>query len=208
MRGLLLLLALALTAGCASTGTNTPQTQSEPSPAPAPSGQPCTETPTSYGWGWDCLVKSGITPKMRAATQQPLCKKQIDPERFWVGLARSIAYGESYEWRKGRKYYGKVDPTSTYTESFVDSLTGKLAESVGLFQLSVGDKLRYRGMCTALTSGALRDPMVNVGCAIIIMDTLTGTRSDLQTSLGRYWSTVRPGGRAIARLKIELPECF
>ena len=206
----LVLAALAmLNHGCSTIPPGESSKEGSQSTSSPPSSHPSLST-TSYGFVWDEVVQERLPTSLLQADTSGLCKAKIDPRRFWGGLVRALAYGESYEWRKDRPLYGKVDPGCVYIESFVDKLTGVNARSVGLLQLSVGDSLNYGGMCRGLTNENLKDPERNLSCGIEIMATLTkkyGDGAKLQSSLGRYWSTIRPGGRAVERLKIELPEC-
>lgn len=210
----LVLAVLALMPGCAGLKALPPEPSSPPSGA-----QPTPPlSPNSYGFLWDSFVQDQLTGSpLLQANLSGLCKTKIDPRRFWGGLVRSLVYGESYEWRKSKPLYGKVDPACVYTENFKDGLTGELAQSVGLLQLSVGDKLGYKTPnCQSITNQSLKEPTTNLACGLEIMVQLIKKYGDgptLQSSLGRYWSTIRKvgsdgkPGRSWERLKVELPEC-
>lgn len=132
-----------------------------------------------------------------AADLSGLCSQSQDSAAFWPALVKAIAYAES-----------SYKPALGYTEKFNDASTGTAALSVGLLQLSVGDKLNYKTpYCQLLTPSSLKDPAVNLGCGVEIMSKLLSTPGTVQARLGLYWSTVRPGHPAVARLKVELPSC-
>jgi hypothetical protein len=167
--------------------------QTQPPPATIPS------KPIASEWKWEDFLQANLSERHLSASQQPLCKKQIEARKFWSALLRSIVYAES-----------NFNPTSTYTEKTqgIDPVTGKQTVSVGLLQLSVKDKLVYKtSHCADLNEQNIKDPEKNLGCGLEIMAKLIGTRSDLQASLGRYWSTIRPGHKAEAKLWQDLPEC-
>lgn len=169
------------------------ETPSKPSPgetAPCIRGQWC-ETYTqqvreSLSSGMLSTKPTGLCPRLEKAT-----------EEFWVALVQAMAYAES-----------NYKPDTVYEEKFKDRLTGKNALSVGLLQLSVGDRLNYKTpYCQKLTPESLKDASTNLGCGMEIIQALIGSRPTLQESLGRYWSTIRPGGRAVAKLKELMPVC-
>jgi hypothetical protein len=153
-------------------------------------------------WHYDDFVKSHLTVGMLKANPGTLCPKGVTGpiDDFWEKLAKSIAFAES-----------GFDPKQVYQEKFIDGHTGKAAISVGLFQLSIGDKYNpnYKGTaCDKLTEKNLTDPLVNLECALGIMDRLIPKKPDLQSALGLYWSTIRAGAAAVSQFKKEMPGCF
>ncbi len=148
--------------------------------------------------GWAAFVQSHLTPKLMKAPFSDLCPSgMVSAQKFYAALVKSIVYAES-----------SYKPETVYQEKFPDS-AGNRQLSVGLLQLSLDDAKKGTPYCKqmkALTD--LKDPEKNLGCGLEIMDRLVGTRASLQESLGRYWSTIRAGHPAAAKLKAELPECY
>ncbi len=182
-----ILLALFLLTGCASL----PVHSTPPSSAPA-----------AKGWlpSYEAFVRAHITPAMLAASPGTLCPNyiKVTEQDFWAALVRSIAYAES-----------GFNPADIYVEKFIDTKTGVAARSVGLLQLSVGDTLNYHGTyISKLTADNIADPIENLGAGMEIMDALIQRYSGVQVALGKYWSTIRPGAPAVARLRTEIPACY
>lgn len=198
-------IALALIlSGCASntlvqqpSPSKTSEKPADSSPPSGPAIPPFSCLQGKWCEAWAIIVQEKLTTSHLTASLSGLCKGKVEPRRFWGVLVKSIVFAES-----GYK------PDAVYVEKFKDGLTGELARSVGLLQLSVGDKLNYKGDCQGLTNENLKDPLKNLSCGVEIMGNLIGSRGDLQFSLGRYWSTIRKDGRALERLYLELPECM
>lgn len=166
--------------------------------ASCPSGQ----------WCYDSLVLADLTPAMLNTDFSPICAShEYDKQTLWKAFNQSIAWAES-AW----------NPNSVLQEDFIDAVTHKLALSVGLFQLSVGDILNYKNSpCSLLTETNIADITINVNCAVGgIQAKLLKNNTDLLGSLGAYWSTLRPlikgkpnAGykRFINKFYILLPAC-
>lgn len=165
---------------------------------PAPVPQPPT---TPKGWAYDDAVKTDVAPLAKLAINPgDLCPNYLGSGamKFWSALVKCTAKAES-----------GFDPNDSYTENFIDAATGVKAISVGLLQLSVGDKLNYKTPnCQLLTPENLKAPLINLACGTEIMGALIARKGgDVRKSLGAYWSTIRD--RTIdACMKTELPECF
>lgn len=78
-------------------------------------------------------------------------------------------------------------------------------DSVGLFQLSYEDKMKWCSMVKS--SNTLKNPITNIRCAIPEMAMLakkdgviSGGSSGAWRGLTRYWSTMRPSGK-LAQVK-------
>lgn len=188
-------------------------TQSMSSKSPGPQQQPQPGTPSTplsscptKGWcpSYETFLQAQFSPSVLATDQSSVCRQRLDPKRFWTGFVKAIVYCES-----------GYDAASGMTEDFKDGATGVLARSVGLLQLSVGDKLNYKTpYCQRLTPETLKNPEINLGCGLEIMSTLVtrdktllGGSDPHWLGLARYWSVVRPGHCARSRVYVELPEC-
>lgn len=165
------------------------------------------ETCPNKEWCFDHLVKPYITQKLLGEKPGLYCPKYaalVDKTSFWLAFSKAVTRAES-NW----------NIANTYKENFTDHLTGELAQSVGLFQLSVGDKLNYKtAHCKDLSNYSLKTPEINVPCGLEIMNQLSGSRSTMQASFGRYWSTIRDNWNAtdkvylVSTVKKYIPECF
>lgn len=122
----------------------------------------------------------------------------VDYTKVWQALFKCTAQAES-----------GFDPENGFTESFTDGATKVAALSVGLMQLSVGDKLNYHTpYCSKLTPITLKDPETNLGCAAEIMAALINRKPGaLRTRLGAYWSTIRDD-KIHSCMVQEFPRCF
>ena len=147
-------------------------------------------------WCYDYLVRPRITKALLEADVSPICKTHsVDKNQIWLAVERGISLAES-DW----KY------ETTYEEDFIDEATGKLSISTGLFQLSYGDRNNYRNTeCDLITKDNLKDPVVNVKCAMAIQNKLLTTdKRDVLSVVGRYWSVMRPTVY-IKKLKKTIP---
>lgn len=127
--------------------------------------------PAPKSFVFEHFVENNLGPITRAKSP-PACTS-------WMQFLRGVVKAES-NWNK----------EAVYEEKFVDGSTGVRALSVGYFQLSVGDKRNYpTPYCQKLTPDSLKDPEVNTGCALEIIETLNRKGRPL----GAYWSTVRDG---------------
>ena len=171
-----------------------PTTQNPPPPPPPTS----TDTPTpvaSLSWesshperaAWSKELRSQIAdvlPAFDAASDRTsFCPKYASlttAQRIdvWATMAVKIVYLES-----------GYDPNNKYYETTMGIY------SIGLFQLSYEDKMKWCNM------NPLTDPIVNIRCAIPEMKWLvnkdgvvaTGSGSSSR-GLARYWSTMRQSG--------------
>lgn len=113
---------------------------------------------------------------------------------FWMQLISRIAQAES-----------GFDPNSTYQEPGGNAGPGTL--SVGLFQISYEDQLPYRLELLDRAAKTLQNPIVNIRCAVQMMNHLVNRDSALFSpgpswlGLSRYWSTMRPTRPAFAKIK-------
>ena len=164
-------------------------------------------------WCYGEKVLESLTPRMLAADPGIYCPKhkQVNMREFWVAFSKAVHRAES-NW----------SPTHAYTENFIDKLTGKKAESVGLWQLSVGDKLNYKTPnCKDLTAEKLRNAQINLACGLEIIDARLqrDVGKSFKDSLGKYWSTIRDNKNATDSSKSKavtlvdtvaryLPACF
>lgn len=147
-------------------------------------------------------------------------------ERFWSGLLYAIAGPES-----GRNRTAVFRETGLST----DSVTGLQIRSEGLLQLSYVDVVNYRypggdiswehdramayaDYAAARSSGnperTILNAYSNLNLGLFIMNRLTGNypSEKLETTLGKYWSTMRPANSTFAKvmtgLKSKMPACF
>ncbi|RYZ68316.1 MAG: hypothetical protein EOP09_09655 [Proteobacteria bacterium] len=146
--------------------------------------------------------------------------------KFWSSLLYSIAVPESGLLR-----------TAIYLEQSlpVDRVTGLQIRSEGLLQLSYSDVVNYQYdggdiSWTADRTRALADyasltrsgdpertllnAYSNLNLGLFIMNRLVGNRpmESVQTSFGRYWSSMRTSStlfpKVMSGLKLNIPECF
>lgn len=146
---------------------------SAPISTPAPSAQGKVEG----SFDFDSFVVNNLGV-LTQVTRPPNCGT-------WVSFLRGVVKKES-GWKKD----------AVYQEKFKDSSTGKLALSVGYFQLSIGDKNNYKTpYCQLLTVESLKDPRTNTGCALEIIERLLRDAEQRnqtpRQALGRYWSVIR-----------------
>lgn len=128
------------------------------------------ETKPAKVFEFDSFVENNLGANT-LVNRPPLCGT-------WLSYLRGIVKAES-NW----------NPNAMYEEKFIDGSTGKRALSVGYFQLSIGDKRNYKThYCQLLTEETLKDPEINTGCALEIIETLFKKGRPL----GAYWSTMRP----------------
>jgi len=196
MKKLILLCATLLIAACTAVPVVVP-TPVTPPPIVTPAVTPC----ASGVWCYDGLVNAALTAKLLASDPGAYCPKYAslaDKHIFWDAFEKAVSKSES-GWK----------PTDVYQENFKDDVTGKLALSVGLFQLSVGDVPNYPNTaCSAMTAANITDVKVNIGCDMAIQDKLAGSRATLRASLGRYWSTIRDDSNVSAQVQKYAPQCF
>jgi hypothetical protein len=154
-----------------------------PQAKPEPTAEPLWNCEAK--WCHGKLVVEQLTPRMLAANPGIYCPryKDVDMRSFWIAFSKAVTRAES-AWK----------PAYGMTENFNDGLTGKPAESVGMWQLSVGDKLNYRtANCKDLDDKKLVDAEKNMRCGLEIIDARlqrdVGVK--FQSSLGKYWSTIR-----------------
>jgi len=126
---------------------------------------------------FDEFVENNLGP-VTQVTRPPNCGT-------WLSFIRGVVKKES-NWKA----------EAEYVEKFVDHSTGKRSVSTGYFQLSLGDKSHYQSKyCQQLSPVTIKDPMVNTGCALEIMEKLLQQAGDRgqtpRQALGRYWSVVR-----------------
>jgi len=151
---------------------------------------PTVTAPTcaSGTWCYSEFIRPMVTDTMISADMS-ICSgyktMSINQKRdAWVNLVRAISYAES-NWKFG----------SIYEEAFIDSGTGKKALSVGMLQLSVGDRGNYKTpYCQKLTPDKLTDAETNLGCGLEIMNVLISRNRDIY-NLGKYWSVMRRDNR-------------
>jgi hypothetical protein len=149
-----------------------------------------------------------------------------DREKFWSSLLYSIAGPES-----GRQR------TAIYRETTmsIDSVTGMQIRSEGLLQLSYIDVLSYRypgrdidwakdkamalfdyaaGKSSGNPARTLLNAYANLNLGLYIMNRLVAIHpvEMLETSFGRYWSTMRKSSSGFAvimkTMRSKSPECF
>lgn len=195
---------LLIVASCATIPVETPKAP----PAVAAENCQTIAGKKSCAWAptWEETIRNGLTPGILSASPGAYCpnySRLSDKSRFWINLFRATV-----------RYESGFNPRATYTEKFIDHSTGKLSVSSGLLQLSIGDKSNYKGeACQKLTPESLFDPSINLACGTEIADALLAGKkpfkknTDVRTSLGRYWSTIRDG-KISSELKRLMPECY
>lgn len=201
-----LILATLILASCAPVQTVPEKTetpmQEEPSKA-----FPCARG--SWCQVWTDTVKQKITPNLLNANYGSFCSnyRSLDKQALVLNFVKSVAYAES-GW----------NPEETYTETTMgkDAVTGKQIVSEGLMQMSYVDSKNWSSVpdCKAIDYAKknIRDPQINLGCAMGIMGKLAGrnlaTDVSDKASLGAYWSTVRIGKtKSRAKLKSLMGDC-
>lgn len=171
-----------------------PEDQSVITPTPTPVATPSpTPAMVSLAWGkpsWsEHMMKEIAATKLSEREPKDVkdyCRKyesmiKADRNTFWAVLAVAIAKPES-----------NYNPATQYKES-----DGNM--SIGLYQLSYGDRF-----CpTSKSKGDLTNPMVNISCAVKLMDYFvaldgviaaggyTAYGAPPSKGLARYWSVVR-----------------
>jgi hypothetical protein len=107
-----------------------------------------------------------------------------DKKNFWVYLLSGLTELES-----------DFNPAATFTENFRDQ-NGRLVESVGLLQLSIGDAAIYG--CRFRSTADMEDPYKNLDCGLKILNRWVGSDRAIGGRNGaaflggaRYWSTLR-----------------
>jgi len=156
------------------------------------------------GWDYDAIVAPKITAKMREAAPGEYCPNGTDGEKFWLAFVKATAKAES-SWKNCERY--------TESKMGTDPVTGKQVVSEGLLQLSFQDAKNWASLaaCQRIdydNPNTILDPRINLECGMEIANALTGSRSTLRASLGRYWSTIRDrSSRLVDQLRADLPEC-
>jgi len=172
------MLVVACTAQMVKEGAETPTPPPAVEPAPA---QP--ESCARGTWCYSKIVSPMITNDMMLADVSMACKSAPqDRRRLWTSIVQAISYAES-----SYKY------DSEYTENFISDYTGKLAVSVGMLQLSIGDKRKASPNCQALTEAKLRQAVPNLACGVEIMHWLITRKGSKHSflDLNAYWSVTR-----------------
>jgi hypothetical protein len=157
---------------------------------PVEKAEPCAKG--TFCLVWEDAVKAKITPAMLAANVSSFCPKYkgLDGKTVWLNIVKSLAWAES-EW----------NPETTYRETTMgtDPVTGAQIVSEGLMQLSYTDSRNWSSIaaCKAIDYAKknIRDPIVNISCAMGIMGKLVARDpakdiSDTKSG-GAYWSSAR-----------------
>lgn len=160
-----------------------------------PIEQPTLPPNKTWGPAYDDIIKSKLSPAMMAYENeyfQPITMRMDD---WWCTFMQAMVKTES-----------NYDTNCVYQEKFIDDSTGLPCRSVGLAQMSLGDKFTYPDCPTLqlLTSEEqLRDPIFNLKCALEVMDSLIRRGKPLKS----YWSSLdesKSGPETLATLKALL----
>ncbi|MBC7386790.1 MAG: hypothetical protein H7301_11605 [Cryobacterium sp.] len=207
---------------------------------PSPSTPPHVPAQVIQGWIQDYTlhvenVVAGTYPgllSLGASRMSVVCPNWAaldrgEREKFWSSLLWSIAGPES-----GR------NRTAIYLEDTmgIDPITGQQIRSEGFLQLSYTDVGAYRYLggdvswsedrVMAIQDYALKkksgnpertllDAYANLNLGLWIMHRrieVTNPTGNIETTLGKYWSTMRSNGKTfktvLSNLKGRIPECF
>jgi hypothetical protein len=158
-------------------------------PTPTPTPKPVTNLEwNNEQWSYHLTneINKSELPNLAPTDVKEYCPKYRELSRnqmrdFWAVLAVAIAKRES-----------DYKPTTVYKES-------NGVDSIGLYQLSYGDRFCPK----TKAAGDLQDPLVNISCAVKLMDHYVSMDNTVAAGgyvkygapspkgLARYWSVIR-----------------